>query len=427
MKAIQVGQTFPNVNVISFLSDIYILDYDLIIIDLTVLMKEFSDYIVSNRINFEKHQQFINILDNKRVSIQEFYKHGGNVIVIANKYPEFQYSYVKPQSGETKFNVPTLNLFAAEKITTTSQKGSIVEISLIIEPLIETCNFNYHVLFSDVNQGKPLFWTKKIKETVGFYSVIDKGIFVCLPSFSYKNVATNTLDATKKVVLEKLIEIVSKIRQSSTKEDLDEPDWVINFHIGKESTERQNLNKLSTQLQELQKSIDTTEVTLKHYTNIKSLLYLDGTPLELTICDYLEKLGFTIEKPSGYDVDLIINHDEFTGVLEVKGVKGSAAKSHVRQLENWVNNYSITNNQDAKGILIINTYKHLSVNERVEISFPPDMVAFSIQRDHCLLLTIDLVNIYIDFEENLIDINEITLLLKGCVGVLKYSPRYVSK
>lgn len=205
-----------------------------------------------------------------------------------------------------------------------------------------------------------------------------------------------------------------------------EPDWISDYHIGKESIELQNLNKFSMQLLDIKKSIDGIQSTLKHYSNIKSLLYLDGTPLELTVKNFLEKIGFVVEKPLGYDVDIIIKHDEFIGVLEIKGVKGSAAKSHVRQLENWVNNYSITNNQDAKGILIINAYKYLPVNERVEISFPPDMVTFSIQRDHCLLLTVDLVNIYIDFEEKLININEIIILLKGCVGVLNYSPRFIA-
>jgi hypothetical protein len=144
----------------------------------------------------------------------------------------------------------------------------------------------------------------------------------------------------------------------------------------------------------------------------------------LIIAKYLQLIGFAVEKPEGNDVDLIIEFKEFVAVLEIKGVKGSGAKSNVRQLENWVNNYSMANKKDAKGILIINTYKTLPLNQRKEISFPPDMVNFSIAREHCLLLTTDLLNIYLDFEQGYIIIDEITALLNECVGVLNYVPRH---
>ena len=121
---------------------------------------------------------------------------------------------------------------------------------------------------------------------------------------------------------------------------------------------------------------------------------------------------------------MIAQYKDFVSVIEIKGLKGSGAKNNVRQLENWVNNYSMTKNEEAKGLLIINTFKTLPIEERTALSFPPDMVNFSIQRNHCLILTLDLVNLYIDFEENLITIDEIALLLNACVGVLKYVPRF---
>lgn len=72
MKAIQVGQLFPSVPKISFLSNNYILDYDLLIVDLNTLINEFDDHLKSKRISNETHIKFTRLLDEKSASIKDF-------------------------------------------------------------------------------------------------------------------------------------------------------------------------------------------------------------------------------------------------------------------------------------------------------------------------------------------------------------------
>jgi len=425
MKTLQVGLIFSNISNINFLSDIYILDYDLIIINLNVLTLQFSEFLKAGQQfnTYANHEKFIKLLESKKKSVDEFYKHGGSVILIVDTFPDFQYQYRTPQNTIQSFTTAVLRIFCQDNIDYTSQSGSIMENDPIVQPLVENCTFEYKAIYHNVT-GRQILWTKKIKETTAFSYTFGKGVFITLPGFKYKNNSTAAAENSKNVLFNDLIELVNKLKEYDSLKEVIEPEWIADYYIGKEIMERTKLNEISSEIEKLQTEVNTRQLSLKYYSDIKSLLYLDGLPLELAVKRYLEKMGFSVEQPEGYDVDMIAQYKDFVSVIEIKGLKGSGAKNNVRQLENWVNNYSMTKNEEAKGLLIINTFKTLPIEERTALSFPPDMVNFSIQRNHCLILTLDLVNLYIDFEENLITIDEIALLLNACVGVLKYVPRF---
>lgn len=427
MKKLQVGSIFKSPEIIStaFLSDKYILDYDLYILDLNSIKNEINTMLslssgIATRLNYTRLQT---ALQERKKQIAEYYKLGGTVVLIVNSFPEYSFKV----NTQNQLSTETIDIFKFifdlnPSLSYESRQGDILEHDRIMEGLVDGCKFHYQVLFENVI-AKKILWTQKVKKTASFISKIDNGLFICIPGFSFKpSIATSesgNLTASKR-----LDELVISQKQIEFVEEVIEPEWIANYNVGTELEEKNKLSKLSDQFNQLKAKIQQQETVLKKYSDIKALLYLDGTPLEYCVKKYLEQIGFAVEKPSGFDVDLILQYQEFVGALEIKGVKGSGAKSHVRQLENWVNNYSIANNSEAKGILIINTYKQLPIFDRSEISFPSDMITFSIQRDHCLLLTNDLVNIFIDFEQNLIDINEITILFKTCVGVLNYHPRF---
>lgn len=94
---------------------------------------------------------------------------------------------------------------------------------------------------------------------------------------------------------------------------------------------------------------------------------------------------------------------------------------HVMQLEKWVSNFGMENNgEHVKGILILNPFRGKNPKLRKENPFPSDMLDYSEKRGHCLILTEDLLRLYIDYIENLISKQEIEEVLFNTIGILKY-------
>lgn len=427
MKTLLVGSLFthPDVTPISFLSQKYLSDYDLLIIEIDSLMVELTkDLGVNNGYALISKKDIVQKRLNERVDeIKEFYKHGGIVCVIVNSYPIYKCNLLNHQNVISgTFSADLLNIFSLHDLSYTALSGDIVECDQMLANLAERCYFNYHA-FIDNCPGRKLLWTRKAKNVVSFSSEYEKGIFYCVPGLKLRNsISPNN----SQLVLEELFEVSEKLKDAAFSQEIIAPSWIQDFIIGNEGSDLIEFNKLDQQINSLQNLANGLSEKLNKYAELKSLVYLDGTSLENKVKSIFQSIGFSVEQPEGHDVDLIIQMDDFIGVIETKGVKGSGAKANSRQLENWVTNYSIANNKDAKGILIINAFKNTPLAQRTEIAFPPDMVAYSKQREHCLLLTKDLMYIYIDYENGLIDKQNIAKLFLGCNGILNYKPRFKS-
>jgi len=428
MKILQIGPVFVDNDVVllQFLSQKYILDYDTVYVDLSSLALEFTNFLTlqTGFTTPQKEENFLVHINNRDKQINEFYQHGGNIILISNRNPIFEYVVRTPHGVHNTKSIDLIKLFCfnSPQINYVSQLGDIVDNDSCLAELKQKCIFNFYAIIQNF-EGIKLLWTHKAQKVVSFYSIYEKGIFICLPGYKYKDNTPQILVNTKKEVLSDLIELINFLKNGGGIASIVEPEWIKDYILANEDKYINEFFKLNEQLEVLKKQLEKQETGLKKYSDIKSLLYLDGNSLELKIKQYLDLLGFRTEKPSGYDADITIAHEKFFGVLEVKGVKGSAAKSHSRQLENWVTNYELQNDTAIKGILIINTYKNIPISNRNDISFPPDMVDYSTLRNHCLLLTIDLLNIIIDFENKLITTNEIAELFNNCNGVLSYQIR----
>lgn len=105
------------------------------------------------------------------------------------------------------------------------------------------------------------------------------------------------------------------------------------------------------------------------------------------------------------------------GVVEIKGVNGSAAEKHAAQLEKWVSSYYEENAIKPKGILIVNAYKEKALKDRPTDTFPHQMLNYSQQREHCLLSSIQLLGLYYEFKSNPDKKEELIDKLLSHVGV----------
>lgn len=422
LKVLEIGANFADgVKHINFLSDSYILDDDLLIVDLQTVSTEIHNSLqLSGGVaHHTRFNEVGNQVMEQKTKLLEFYKHNGNVILILNHYPIISIRVRNANSAVTSTEIDLLKIFypTHDPIKYIKQNGETLEFDNSFEELKSWCKFNFQTLIEDNKNAKSLMWTKKAKSMVAFSVHIENGILIAIPGFRYdgSNIAQLRHDVFKGLVT------LQGVLKKATIDDSEQPEWIKEYRIGQEHVVAEQANEIENKIDLLRQDLKEKTEVLDHYNHLKTLLYLDGTLLEEVVKGCLIKLGFGVEQPPGNDVDLIVQEHGFAAVIEVKGVSKSGAKNHVRQLENWVSNYSIQHNADAKGILILNSYKNTPINERTEIDFPPDMVEYSKQRNHCLLLTKDLLNILIDFEQNKIEKKDIIKLLSECSGVLSYS------
>ena len=74
--------------------------------------------------------------------------------------------------------------------------------------------------------------------------------------------------------------------------------------------------------------------------------------------------------------DKIAKYGEVAIVAEIKGVTKSAAEKHAAQLEKWVAQYFEENEVSPKGMLIVNGFCDMPLNERLEDVFPQQMLKY---------------------------------------------------
>ncbi len=133
----------------------------------------------------------------------------------------------------------------------------------------------------------------------------------------------------------------------------------------------------------------------------KDQLFLGtGRALELQVKEVLQLLGGTVTEPEPGRDDWKVEFPERRAVVEVKGVKKSAAEKYAAQLEKWVATEMEQLGIAPKGILVVNTWREIELDLRTEKDFPDQMLPYSEGRDHCLVTGLQLFAIRVDIEED---------------------------
>lgn len=149
---------------------------------------------------------------------------------------------------------------------------------------------------------------------------------------------------------------------------------------------------------------------------VKEMLTSSGTTLEEIVKQVLDELGFTILEAEKGRSDIIAKYGEVAIVAEIKGVTKSAAEKHAAQLEKWVAQYIEENEVSPKGMLIVNGFCDMPLNERLEDVFPQQMLKYCVSRGHVLLTSTQLLCLYIEVCKNPICKEERITELLSCVG-----------
>lgn len=404
MRLANIGEinfVHNSVKQVGFRSDETFLDFDILLwnpgrtittyFTNTQQMREQSGGVVFDQGLFEKVINDIRRRDNEMMQMLGL----GRTIYINTPPPQFCYS----TSSQT---VNLLHYFTIAKFDTTLASGTNITFRGG-EPFSAVWDrnmhyFSYQAYFNE-SIGNPLFYIGNSKHVIGSYLKVGQGHIVFIPLLTPLMVDQRELQQIQTDFIDSLIALADVLQK--TAEDFTLPEWSKSYHLPHEINEQEELLRLEEALNLLSRKISEKQVLLRALEMYKILFIGTGKLLELQVKKIFEELGFTVSEGEPNRDDLILKHGTRSAVVEVKGIKKSAAENHARQLEQWVSEYYLAHNgEKAKGILIANTFRDTPLEERNEASFPPQMVPFSQVREHCLMTGLQLLGLYLDCKED---------------------------
>lgn len=185
--------------------------------------------------------------------------------------------------------------------------------------------------------------------------------------------------------------LVSAIEQLTGTEGRNWPSWADRYLT---STQRQ----LRLEVIKQQKRIETARAKLAKLQSqaeeldAQNQLFLGtGRTLELEVKKVLELLGGVVTDPQPSRDDWKVSFPEGDAVVEVKGVVKSAAEKQAAQLEKWVATALEDTGEQPKGLLVVNTWREIMLEDRTKDDFPSQMLPYCESRAHCLVTGLQLL------------------------------------
>jgi len=188
-----------------------------------------------------------------------------------------------------------------------------------------------------------------------------------------------------------LYQVCRSIRKGDEPTNL--PAWTNEYVLPGEKSERENLNKIESEIERLLKEKEETHTRLTTFLPLKQLWSGTGATLEHAAKLAFEELGFTIMPAEPNRDDIIMTRGDQTIIVEVKGLTKSAGEKNAGQLQKWLGGYMADHGVEAKGILLVNAFREMPLNERTQDAFPAQMIPFATRTDQCLLTTTELCSL----------------------------------
>jgi hypothetical protein len=388
-----------------------ILDYDVLIWNPNSLSKEYTNdphSIMYKNVYFNKKDSANFSNDNvvRNGQINDFISLGRPIVILTPIQQLYNFSLDKGVH-----DIPSTEFLPIREIDLENSSGSNLEI-------VETSN--YKEFFNKTL--KYYYYKAIIRNNVGYPQLRIKGTDKIVASF-YKSENSNILflpqllDVNHDDFIEALIELIDSLKFQ--KKIFRQPEWVKRFYLPNEQEEIANLDNLKVQLFDLQEKILISESTYQKIENNKILFSGGNEDLENQVETLFSEIGFEIIPTEVNRTDLIVKYGDRIAVIEIKGLTKSAGEKNSAQLEKWVSSYHLEKDLNPKGILIVNGFKDIPLDERVNPVFPDQMIKYSTNRNHCLMTGFQLLGLYYDIKANPGKKGELIDLLFNTTGIFK--------
>ncbi|WP_445996619.1 hypothetical protein ACUWEX_13825 [Okibacterium fritillariae] len=216
---------------------------------------------------------------------------------------------------------------------------------------------------------------------------VSGGNVVVLPAFS----SPSHFDPDESDGGEPLNQLISYVNALVSVEEEDRPAWFDHYQLASEVARAPAITSLEERLASIQDDLERIRGEQAEDERRKLLISATDSVLERQVQDALESIGFRALEVAPGRGDLRMECDEGQIVVEVKGVTKSASEKHAAQLEKW-SAIEIENGNEAKAILIVNAWRLLGPDLRIEEAFPDQMIAYASSRNHALITGLQLLN-----------------------------------
>jgi Holliday junction resolvase len=372
MKIGEVGVAFESTTKITYKSDRTFIDFDFIILD--------YQYILANQ-TAQDGPAFLK----RKTDLIEFIEHKRIPLIIIAPNPQFTiFSFGKGLASLS-------DILPVKPFDVTKESGEKIQIianTHFSNFFTKYISYFYYTSYFTKFEGNRLLETPHTKKTVSFIN--DKCLF--LPALRGK------LKNDEQQFLTDLFDLIKPVKNGSLEIEL--PKWASNYLLPGETEIVSDIKKCKTQLIELTSALNEKEKDLAQLNRKKLLITSTGKQLENEIKNILIEIGFEIIEAEESRDDLIVKYGENIAVIEIKGVSGSSAEKHAAQLEKWVTTFYERTDMKPKGILLVNGYRDKEPKDRPVEIFPHQMLKFSIQREHCLLTTPQLLALFFEIKIN---------------------------
>lgn len=207
---------------------------------------------------------------------------------------------------------------------------------------------------------------------------------------------------------------VLEVQQNKPQDDL--PDWVTTYQTQEERNINKAISEIHVEMREQKRALESYQVLFAKEQAAKTLFTSTGDTLVLAVAEGLRELGLAVVEGPKQRADLIAFDGTRLAALEVKGLEGGAREKNVGQVKRWTADLSVAlstppdevtdteikayqekltelafdndlthRDTDCKGILILNTFRKLPLQERLE-SYP-DPVSKIVTRSGVCALT----------------------------------------
>jgi len=363
MNICSIGRRFYEITEIDFNSTRTIFDFDAVFIDAAGLM--------------DRQKQNPLAIEFRRNEFAEFLALNRTIVVFTAPLPLEVYLPIEP----VKFDA-----LAGSKV---DFKGSD-QLKVFWQSVRQDMQFLAYFI---TVPGQPFLFVAATNKPVASLVRHERGHLVLLPWLKqYPNSFDNQKACqTFNSAFRKLNEHLSPIKSTAQF-----PAWSTHYGWKRECELRANLISLQTEADELSKQIRAATVELEAEDRLKVLFTGKGDILVETVISVLKELGAKAAPGEPGRDDIVLEFQGKHAVLEVKGKKSSAAESDAAQLEKWVAGFKERTGTDPKGILLVNAFCGTTLSERTEPAFPDQMLKYSIQREHCLMTTTQLLGVLLE-------------------------------
>ncbi|MBN9151527.1 MAG: hypothetical protein J0H56_08925 [Micrococcales bacterium] len=218
----------------------------------------------------------------------------------------------------------------------------------------------------------------------------DGGLLLLIPETTFEADWDGRKDVWPKGAIKFQSDLLSALVALDGSSEISRPAWAERFATQQVLDSRKEVAKQQAAVERVRARLAKAQEDAELAQLLDQLYLGTGRQVELRVADVLRMLGGVVTEPAPGRDDWKVSFDGRPAVLEVKGVKGSAAEKHAAQLEKWVAGEFESTGNEPKGVLVVNTWRETPLGERTQVDFPDQMLPYSIARNHCLVTGLEL-------------------------------------